>query len=1201
MKSFNIIDCPLNGTNLIEASAGTGKTYIIASLFLRLILEKQFMIEDILSVTFTEAATEELRYRIRGRLREALLALTSNHNIALSDEFLNILITKYRNDESAIRRLRYALMNFDEASIYTIHGFCQRMLMENAFESGSLFDTELLSRQSELLLEIVDDYWRINFYNTPSLLAQYLILKKYSPDYFLQVLKNRSIDPSFEIIPDVTAPDINGIGEELLKDYERLCVNWSSMKLEVEGILLHAIALNRKTYRRSSIPAWIEAMDDFISLGDPMLRFDAFNRFTTSSIMRATKKDFQNPIHPFFDLCEHFETSYRSLESTFDRYILCKSRELFEYVKDELNKRKSLRNIRTFDDLLVDMHKSIREGYNSELARAVRSRFKAALVDEFQDTDPIQYDIFTTIFGTDDRILYLIGDPKQAIYRFRGADIFAYIKASSSIRYRYTLNTNWRSEPNLIRAVNTIFSRSKDFVPFIFEDIAFQEVKSSEKESSEFLYINGKHESQLHIWFIDRKYADKKYGFISKGKAIRLVSRSLAAEISRLLHLGRKGQAVIANKAIMPSDIAVLVRKNNQAKIVQDELRSLNIPSVLYGAESIFVSHEAMEMERVLSAIVEYGNERRIKVALTTDIFGFSGNEILAFTEDETGWEALMNRFSQYNDLWTRYGFVRMFRVLLKGENVRIKLLSYPDGERRITNLLHCSEVLHRGEVENKLSIDGLLKWFRLKLFQGDESEENQIRLETDEDAVKIITIHKSKGLEFPIVFCPFIWDRAKIDDNKSFTFHNPARDNRLTLDLNAMDEMNRRIAEKEELAENIRLLYVALTRAKNRCYLVWGKINQSESSALAYIFHKPNDLSPHNLVSELGDYVKPLINEDMFDDVKGIDEMGDGTIMLTGIPAQDSYQYQPYDLLHEKLSCREFKGYISKDWMITSYSSLVSNSRYGMENPDYDRVDSEVRFQHRVNEGETIFSFPRGVVAGACIHEIFENLDYTLTNSACTERLISQKLAKHGFHNRWQGVMSNMIKNVLTTPLKPECMDFILQKVDNSHRLNELEFYFPIERISPEMLSNIFSSWSGLNTRTESFASRMKRLGFRTVRGFLRGFIDMVFMFNDKYYIVDWKSNYLGDSIRDYNQDEILSAMEDHYYFFQYHLYVVALHRYLMTRMTEYRYDRHFGGVFYIFVRGVDPQRGPSYGIFHDFPSSELIDELNKSLISKS
>ncbi|MDY6967576.1 MAG: exodeoxyribonuclease V subunit beta [Spirochaetota bacterium] len=1200
MNDFNIIKDPLMGTNLIEASAGTGKTYTLSSLFLRLILDKGFLIDDILAVTYTEAATKELRLRIRRKIRNAFDSLTHIDIGTSGDELLNEFVGKYRNDEGAISRLRHALINFDEASVFTIHGFCHRMLLQNAFESRSLFDTELLTDRDYLIQGIVDDFWRINFYTASRLFIQYAKIKKFTPENITSLFSKRSVDPGFKIVPYTERPNVSELEKLLIEYFHKLKDSWSLAKCDLENILLNDKGLDRRKYKSYSISAWISEMEGYFNLDLPDLNFDKLEKFSSSIIKNSMKSGFEGkaPQHTFFDICDEYLKTYLSLQEKYDQYILSLKREAFEFLEIELAKAKDRWNIRLFDDLLGDMHKALLMHKDTELSNAVASRYKAVLIDEFQDTDPLQYDIFKTIFGDDKSILYLIGDPKQAIYQFRGADIFAYIKASQNISNRSTLRSNWRSYPDLIKAVNAIFSSVPN--PFIYKDIAFHQIDSAKSTSKEMLYLNGEHAQPLNIWFLHYEDKDGKVGTIGKGRAETLISSAVASEISRLIISDGEGSAVIGERSVKAGDIAVLVRKNKQARIVKEHLNSLNIPSVIYGADSIFISHEAREMQRVISAIVEQRNETLIRAALSTDIFGYSGNDLYKMIDDEIIWEDRLNTFLQYHDLWVQHGFMSMFSVLMKNENVRIKMLSFPDGERRMTNLLHCIEILHRAEVDLKLGLEGLLKWFIEKCSIEDRSDENQIRLETDEDAVRIVTIHKSKGLEYPIVFCPFAWEGSTVDKDDPFLFHDIHNNNNLTLDISNSNEENIRIAETENLAENIRLLYVALTRAKNLCYIAWGKINKAETSAPAYIFHCPNNVDPNNIVTELSAHVKALDSNIMFENLKELEKNSEGAIRVSYLPQLKGKHFFPDHESDSEFQCSKFTGRISSDWVISSYSSLISTQSALSEQPDYDRVKNSALIQDGSSEEETIFGFPHGLKAGSCIHEIFENVDFCFDNIADIEILIEEKLAKYGFDLIWKDVICKMVNSVLSAPLAEDRSDFILRNIGKRDRLNELEFYFPIDRISSSGFSDILAQ-AGLQGSGRNLVRQIGKLEFHQSKGFMKGYIDMVFNYKNRFYIVDWKTNYLGGNIRDYSREKLDLVMYEHCYSLQYYLYIIALHRYLNNRMPGYNYEMNFGGVYYIFVRGVDPEFSPLFGIYSDYPSFETIASLNSYLSSDS
>ncbi len=1192
-KYFDLIKSPLKGTNLIEASAGTGKTYVIAGLFLRLILEKALPVDKILAVTYTEAATEELCYRIRERLKAAFNAIRradgsidNNGN----DELLIWAVNKYKGNEAAELRLKDALTRFDEASICTIHGFCRRMLTENAFESNTFFNAELITDQSDLTREIADDFWRMNFYRASSLFIWYAVNKGISPSYFLKLLNNFSIDPHFKIIPQLKKPDLPGIELQFCDAFGELGKKWQIFKPEIEIMLLTGESLNRTKYNPKYIPKWIIDMDDYFSSGNPVAVPDKFEKFTNSSVSASVKNGFDVPEHEFFNACEDFHGIYDRLISYYNNYIIFLESELFTFVNLEAAKRKRDLNIFAFDDLLLNMRNSLAAGEESSLAKTVRSRYNAALIDEFQDTDPVQYDIFRIIFGRDSHVLFLIGDPKQSIYKFRGADIFAYLKASADIHSRYTLRTNWRSGPKLIKAVNTIFNNKKD--PFVLKEIEFHEVVHAEKKDRNELIIDGKIADPFYIWTIDNTCADMRDDIVSKRRAEAVISKAVAGEIFNLISLGRDGMAGIGSEALRPGHIAVLVRKRHQARTMRQELAEFNIPGVLYGSESVFASHEAIEMMRLISAIADPGDTAGLKAAFVSDMIGLSGNDIFMLSENETELERYLNRFFEYRDQWLNCGFFYMFRSFADKEGIGERLLSFSDGERRMTNVMHLAELLHRAEIEAKLGTDGLVKWLEEKLALQSESEEHEIRLETDDDAVKLITIHRSKGLEFPVVFCPFMWDGLTAQSGKPFTFHNPGDNFDLTLDIGSRENENLTAAEREELAENMRLLYVALTRAKNRSYLSWGRINESETSAISYIFHHKEN-GPGD-IENLRNSVKFMSYEAMVKDISDIVNKSEGSIKTVNLPDFNYKRFVRDSIEGDEFACKVFTSNIRKDWRISSFSALIHERAVNSEQPDHDWIDNAQRSGEKTKTKDNnynIYNFPRGASPGTCIHEIFENLDFTDLKKNITEELINSVLTKYEIGMEWQDAVLNMIENVIKTPLISENPDFTLCNVPAGDRLNELEFYFPLNAITSKGLSDVFRK-SGI-ALNRHFSASLEQLDFAPHRGLVKGFIDMVFQYSGRYYIIDWKSNYLGDNIRDYNHDRLLDVMEDNYYILQYYIYTAALHRFLSTRKPGYDYNKDFGGIFYMFVRGVDKDSG----IYHDIPAKSAIDSLGNYL----
>jgi len=596
-----------------------------------------------------------------------------------------------------------------------------------------------------------------------------------------------------------------------------------------------------------------------------------------------------------------------------------------------------------------------------ELERAMRRKYRAALIDEFQDTDPVQYDIFKKVFSKERSILFFIGDPKQAIYGFRGADIFAYLEAAGQVKTRYTLEENWRSEPDLITGINTIFANANN--PFVYDKISFQPAAPAATKGTELLTIDGQTEPPFQLWFLGPGEGTAPGKAINKREARPLIIRVVAAEIARLLDFSRKERALLGSRALKEGDIAVLVRKNLEARLMQDALSALNVPSVLFSTGNLFDSHEAMETERILAGIAEPNNDKLIKAALSTDIMGARGEELDLLQDNESGWEVQLMKFRNYHDLWNQHGFIRMFRSFIQNEKVLTRLMSLPDGERRNTNVLHLSEVLHQIALEKKPGIAGLLKWLSEQRDQDRrETDEHQLRLESDENAIKLVTIHKSKGLEYPIVFCPFSWDGSKITKSKDpFTFHDEDEHMRLILDLGSAEmERNRRQAERELLAENMRLLYVALTRARNRCYLVWGRFNEADTSAPAFLFHQPDSWKPEDVVNATGKRVQGLSDDQMRSEMENILGKAVGTIRLSDMPPEEGVAYSPLPGTGVELECREFEGNIDRQWRISSFSSLTSGRLPGEALADRDAIVLPDRFDQKMSEKSTVEKEPR-------------------------------------------------------------------------------------------------------------------------------------------------------------------------------------------------------------------------------------------------
>lgn len=1185
LPQFDLINTPLSGHILIEASAGTGKTYTISRLFLRLLLEKEYLPSSILVVTFTEAAASELKERIYDIVKKALKAYSCGSS---DDPLLKSLITRI-DSEKALPLLQNALYNFNTVSIHTIHGFCQKMLYENSFESGAAFESTIITDQNSLIQEIVHDFWRINFYSEkPSFLA-YAINNGISPNTFLDLTRAAGrFFQNLKVIPEITQSEDSSRQETSFnQSFQELKSNWKECRDSILKIF-ESGSLKGTKYSQKIIQELMVSMNTMLEsdVADPTL-FKRFENFTTPVLVNSTKKGFTPPEHHFFLLCDKHAEYAEQLRSCFDNRILQLQISFLSYLNQELISRKKTRGQLFFDDLLRNVHTALTSSkQRGELIDKLRETYKAALIDEFQDTDSVQYQIFSLIFDNN-LPLFMIGDPKQSIYGFRGADIFTYLQASQKVSARYTLLKNYRSDPSLLSALNTLFLRSDQ--QFVHRDIEYTEAIPGKPDSPQQVIIDEVIQPALKFILVDDQASDKKTDKTT------LICHSVTSEISELLSKSLQDKAFITSRKINPSDIAVLVRTNREAEAIQQSLSSVHIPSVIDSGSSVFETEDALYLERFLTALLEPTRSELINAVLATPFFGLNANAIENLASNQQEWENYVSKFLHYHELWRDYGFMYMFRNFLAQEHIRPKLLATEQGERHLTNILHLSELLHLQENQKQAGMTNLHSWFLQKITDNtiQVSDEEILRLESDKDAVTILTIHKSKGLEYPIVFCPF-WHNSELSSRAiACTFHDPDSDNVPVLAIGTEEiGRNRQLIETEILAENMRLLYVALTRAKALCYVVWGKIRGEESSALAYLLHK-NLIEDDFSLPALKEKVKSLSFEQIRQTLLEISNQNKSIAVLQNEDEPKKVLIPQTD--QKQLACLKLESGVPESWKISSFSSLTKN-HYIPESPDYDFSPefNDIPGNDTENEDHTIFNFPKGSVAGTFLHSIFEQIDFSDPNSIQEKVDLESLLDLYGFDRSWKPVISKLVNDTLNAPLKDGSDVFRLSEIPDSSCRKEMEFYFPLKKITPSDLTRLFSG----QLQTDLFSSdyQAEGLHFSPSAGFMKGYIDLFFERDGRFFIIDWKSNHLGNRYEDYNSESLKETMKSEHYILQYHIYLTAIDKYLQLRYKGYSYEKNFGGVYYIFLRGIDGKSDS--GVYFDRPSAEMVKRLREVLI---
>ncbi|MFP4560056.1 MAG: exodeoxyribonuclease V subunit beta [Thiohalorhabdus sp.] len=1198
----------LQGHNLIEASAGTGKTFTIAGLYLRLVVEAERRVSEILVVTFTEAATEELRERIRDRLESARAAVAAGSS---DDHFLGALLERLGDLRRADLLLQRAVQSFDQAAIHTIHGFCQRALADHAFESGRPFDVQLLPDQEPLLQEVCSDFWRRETHGADADFVAHLRDNGLSPEDLASRLRPYLGKPDLAVRPPDTVEGCDAAPDRYRRAYAEARRLWNEGAESIRDRLLEALpGLNANQYSRDKVEGWLDGLQEVLATEDPPPGgVKEPQKLGATALEKGTKKGHETPAHPFFGAFDELLEASEALAGCLDFRRREFLRRALEYAWEELPRRKADRRVQSFDDLLLNLDRALAGPGGDGLAEALRRRHPVALIDEFQDTDPTQYRILRRVYAGTGGPLFLVGDPKQAIYAFRGADVFAYLEAKTDVEAdprggAYSLPRNWRSTPALVDAFNALFRPAHP--PFWFEAIPYQPVEAAPKAHDALVLPESFGAEPFRWWFLEGATETNRKGEVkekpkSKGAAAEEAVAATAAEIARLLAAGRRNEAGLRTpdggwRPLGGGDIAVLVRTHRHAQQVRAALGALGIASVEHSQTSVFHTAEAEALERVLLAVADPQNEPLARGALASPFHGYNGEALHALAGDEAAWDRVLDGFQGLHDRWRREGFIPMFRQWLAHYGIRARMLELPQGERRLTNLLHLGELLQRQSVEARLGPEGLLSWLAgRRQAEGQAGGEEQLRLESDENLVQLVTIHKSKGLEYPVVFCPFLWDLPiRKADGDLLEFHDPGDGNRLTLDLGSADREEAEARFREEsLAESLRLLYVAVTRAAHRLYAVTGRINQLERSALGYLLH----LS--------ADRVRGVHDPEAFKEAlkaRGEEDLRNDLRALTGaapraFDVEDPDPEPPEPDAAEaaaavaSLAHRPFNRVLPPDRFVTSFSGLIRGTEE--ERPAFDLGEAAPAAPEAPGAAEEgIAAFPRGPRAGSCLHAVMEAVDFTAGPEDWAPE-VEGALRGFGFDaQRWTGTVTAMAEAATATPLGGPLGEISLADVAPEKRRDELEFYYPLARLEPEGLNRVLSD-HGYRPGAAG-PEQGAALAFRPLEGYLRGFIDLTFEVDGRYYLADYKSNRLGPTPAAYTPEALAEAVHQHGYALQYLLYTVALHRFLGRHLPGYDYDRHLGGAYYLFLRGMDSRRGPGAGVYFDRPERGLIEALD-------
>jgi exodeoxyribonuclease V beta subunit len=1141
-ENFDPQKAKLQDTNLIEASAGTGKTYSLALMTLRLVITGAAPIDQILMVTYTNAAVAELEIRVRSFIRKALVVARQETG-EIEPDIRNLVESQIEseNREKVITVLSDAELMLDQTSIMTIHGFCQRSLMEYAFETRQLFKATALDPEEfgEIISDTFNHIWR----NYITIIPADILKNLMSGGLTYHSLKRK--------VNAAITGDTIYLSEQMPEDFLS-SVFFEQERQRIQRSLAE-IRQKEEEVQQSIDKNSKELVQSLNSMKEPPYPLiEAINSGELISVVLLINKQIKKIPAAFSDLLNKIN-EWNDLQLVFKRSMLNRINQLalfsYGYVKEKIDQILSGNGLMTFDDMIVRLHEGVCIKKHPGLIQKLRERYKAVFVDEFQDTDKLQYEIFFQLFQQPDyrdTPLFYIGDPKQLIYGWRKADLNTYFRSADSVDHIYRMKTNHRSHPDMIRAMNYFFDPApgSNFFHFDINDIhrvEYEQVNAVVPTKKPRLIYMGEKPPPIQFVFSKNKKQTAK-------NTAAIVRALLDSNLYQLDYGDRK-------ENIKPADIGIIVRVNTEGDQIKELLASMKIPAVTIRELRILQSEEAKEIYYFLIAALQLSRSS-INRALLTKICGWKTEDI--FTSDE---ENILERFRQYYDSWKEKGVYLMLRKWLSDNRLVSRLFDSqkPLQERFVANCFQLIELLHTTEQKKSFSPEELIHWLKKgidgELNSGDEYVQ---RMESDAEAVNIVTVHKSKGLEYKIVILPYM--DLTVKNAKEFRFRNVDG-----VYYNAVSEMisNIEIAmyRKQEEQENKRLLYVAVTRACTHCFIFTKPL---PSSAKKGVIPDSYSVVRKTLLSFSADEMSS----------KGIGYESAPMYDPGNVYRTETTANGPAYTIVPKLALRDLH------WQVTSYSSLNPEHGYTLGR-NQSTIDYPTELDYFIFK-----TLPRGRHIGNLLHLILEKIDFS--DEKNWNYLIEKAVRTHipladvNFTEQ----LTLFIRQIVLSKIPYGENGFSLSEVHKKQRLNELEFDLPLKSFNTADFMQLPSEVP------------LKMRSISELEGILNGKIDLFFEHKGVYYLLDWKSNYLGDSLKDYEPGNLYQSMEENNYFLQYHLYVLSVYRYLKTRKKEFSYERDFGGVAYVYMRGV--RSGSSNGIYFHKPDPELILKMETLMLKK-
>ncbi|MEM9103539.1 MAG: exodeoxyribonuclease V subunit beta [Pseudomonadota bacterium] len=1171
MHNFDATEINLNDINLIEASAGTGKTFAISILYLRAILNdfgdsslydcKPIHYQHILVVTFTNAATQELRERLKEKLIEAKHVLLGETQASL-DPVLTRILQRVTNKTHALAALNLAIAHMDQAEIHTIHAFCQKLLKRHSFDMNLHFHYAFQLDDNHFLTQGVQDFWRniMASLERPFLDLLFNITKITSPFSLEKQLKKYRQHSHLIFQPDDLPETVSHFQIQLQQSALKIKNLW--YQEQAREAISQCFAKNTKQGKITNLDrldTWLRSDTNLPVLNGDVLDLSPWQAETIKEKAKKPIKD----LTVFTAISEYNKQLKRTLP------ILL--RQALRFCGDWLVKLKEQQQIVTADDLLNKVNSAIYADTQQNLTRQIATAYPIVFIDEFQDTDSVQYAIFRSLFHqARHKAVFYIGDPKQAIYSFRGADINTYLRAKSEISSDklFTLNTNWRATPAMVEVTNAIFSLN----PTVFDEehkICYQQIQASSRYA--------------HVEFIVQQYKQPALSLINvetetsiSNKEQFLLQGALhtSAQIAQWLVSSEKKETTLGGKPLNPNDIAVLVRNGNEAQAIQQALAARGINSSFLSKNSVFNTNTARDLYWILASIIEPLDTETLIAAVSSSLFGYNLVDLQTQLYDEPTWLLWVQRFHYAHENFLQFGPLTALLHLESELLLGTRWLKRSNGKTIISEFHHLAECIEEQYRLNQ-GMESLKQWYLQKLDAPEDIENGErARMSNDETAITITTIHASKGLEYPIVCLPYISSGQPASEPLYFDKTQKTLVYDADVSLKSMY-----IAEQERLAEDVRLLYVAITRAKFHCSIVNMNDKQANCSAWYQILSHLN----HKKIGE----TLPLLTDltaQMPHKLAATVQIQSPALNIKTLALQTP---------QTKLTAKPFTPRKLNPQLTLSYTSLAKTQEHHIP---IEKVIESAKTQ-TMNaspslEDLTTFTFPKGAKVGILLHNILEKIDFTQASDNWLPIILSHLKNIHLLPklelNELANFMKNWLETLVTQPLAP--MTFTLADIHDDKRLNEMEFLLSCHETKIAPINQLMHQYGYPKLAIEST---------RALNGFLKGFIDCIILHEGQFALIDYKSNYLGNNYSDYAPENLLIPMRQHDYQLQYIIYCVAFYRWATLNYRHFDYDNDFIGIYYLFIRGT--QAHGDSGIFFDKPPLKFIHKLHELLLNSN